>query len=492
MAKFNFWSRAKTILERGGPVVAVFAIVFVGFFGSEWLMHEEPAEAEGERSAIAVDDKTLPKASFIRLTPEKIKWANITTVQVGLQSLQATRTVSGTIQYESTRHLALRAPVNCVVKRCLVTPGQWVQKGERLATLTSAEVGLARNELLKSEADLRLAKLQNDWAEQTHANLGDLLALLKQRPSVEAIEKQFEGKPLGDHRDTLVSAYSQYVLATSVASRTETLQNQGIISGRTSDERTSQREVMAANFKAMCEQADFESRRDSQLAMAELNAAERNVEVCEDRMAVLIGPHGADAHDENRSEFELTAPFEGRIEELHAIESARLSSSEAMFVLADTRTVWVAAQIHQRDWNALSLAADQTLHVTVPAMPGNEFDAKVRFIGATVSPATLSIPLIAELNNSDKLFRPGMFVWVAVPVAETREALAVPTSSIQRHEDQAFVFIEAGAGEYQRVDVETGIETPEWVEVKRGISTDSRVVDRGAFYLKSELLLEEE
>lgn len=163
-----------------------------------------------------------------------------------------------------------------------------------------------------------------------------------------------------------------------------------------------------------------------------------------------------------------------------------------MFVLADTRTVWVAAQIHQRDWNTLSLATDQVLRVTVPAMSDRNFDAKVRFIGATVSAATLSIPLIAELDNTETLFRPGMFVWVAVPVAEPRQVLAVPTSAIQRHEEQAFVFVEISDGEYQRIDVETGLETTDWVEVTRGITEGSRVVSQGAFYLKSELLLEEE
>jgi RND family efflux transporter MFP subunit len=478
------------VAERVGPVVAVVAIVVFGFFGSEWLMKEKAPSAEENTFVRA--GAVGSEASSVHLTPEKIASAAITTKQVETRSLQATRTVSGTIQYDAERHLDLRAPVNCVVTKCLVEHGQWVHKGDRVATLTSAEVGLARNELMKCEADLRLATLQHDWAEQTHSNLNDLLALLKQNPSVQDIEKQFESKLLGDHRDTLVSAYSQFLLATSVATRTETLQNQGIISGRTSEERASQREIMAANFKSMCEQASFESKRDSQQAAAELDAAERAVDVSKDRLAVLIGPHGANTPEANRSEFQLTAPFDARVEELLAVDSSRFSAGETMFVLADTRTVWVAAQIHQRDWNALSLATDQTLRLTVPAMPDAAFAAKVSFVGATVSPATLSIPLVAELNNDDRLFRPGMFVWVDVPVAEPREALAVPIASVQRHEEKAFVFIAAGDGEYQRVDVETGIETPEWVEVTHGLAAGARVVDHGAFYLKSELLLEEE
>jgi cobalt-zinc-cadmium efflux system membrane fusion protein len=249
---------------------------------------------------------------------------------------------------------------------------------------------------------------------------------------------------------------------------------------------------MAASFKSICEQAAFESKRDSQQAAAELDAAARAVEVSKDRLAVLIGPHGAHTPEANRSEFQLTAPFDARVEELLAVESSRFGAGESMFVLADTRTVWVAAQIHQRDWHALSLATDQTLRLTVPAMPDTEFWAKVRFVGATVSPATLSIPLVAELSNDDELFRPGMFVWVDVPIAKPQDTLAVPVAAVQRHEGDAFVFVDTGEGEYQRVDVKTGIETSEWVEVTRGLADGAQVVTHGAFYLKSELLLEED
>jgi hypothetical protein len=42
------------------------------------------------------------------------------------------------------------------------------------------------------------------------------------------------------------------------------------------------------------------------------------------------------------------------------------------------------------------------------------------------------------------------------------------------------------------VDVEVGLETPDWTEIRSGLSEGTQVVGRGAFYLKSELLLEGE
>jgi cobalt-zinc-cadmium efflux system membrane fusion protein len=61
-----------------------------------------------------------------------------------------------------------------------------------------------------------------------------------------------------------------------------------------------------------------------------------------------------------------------------------------------------------------------------------------------------------------------------------------------RHENSSFVFVADSAGSFHRVDVSIGIETPEWVEVSSGLKEGQKVVDQGAFALKSELLLERE
>ena len=66
------------------------------------------------------------------------------------------------------------------------------------------------------------------------------------------------------------------------------------------------------------------------------------------------------------------------------------------------------------------------------------------------------------------------------------------SGAVMTHEGQAFVFVEQDRGTYRRLDVDVGIKTPDWVEIRQGLSAGQRVVDRGAFFLKSEHLLEGE
>jgi cobalt-zinc-cadmium efflux system membrane fusion protein len=85
-----------------------------------------------------------------------------------------------------------------------------------------------------------------------------------------------------------------------------------------------------------------------------------------------------------------------------------------------------------------------------------------------------------------------MFVWVDLPQGELRETLAVPASAVMQHDGKSFVFVSDGQERFRRVDVTTGIESGDSLEILSGLAAGQQVVSRGAFVLKSELLLEKE
>ena len=114
----------------------------------------------------------------------------------------------------------------------------------------------------------------------------------------------------------------------------------------------------------------------------------------------------------------------------------------------------------------------------------------MKFTAGQISPETHTLSIVGELENRTGKFRPGMFVWVAVPVDQPRSALVVPTSAIVQHENKKFVFVADNAHTFHRVDVTTGMQTPEWVEITKGLEAGPNVVDTGTYALKSELLLE--
>ncbi len=408
-----------------------------------------------------------------------------------MRTLRETRRVPATIGYNKTQRLEVTMPVAGVVKQVLAEPGQAVKRGDTLAHLTSIEVGIARDEVVSAEAEAQLARKESQWAGQIYDHLQELLGALNDQLDVTELEEMFDKKVLGKHRDQIFSAYSKLRLAERTAKNTDAVAGEGIAEIIVR-ERRSAREVAAAALASIREQSEFEAMQDKIRKQAALEHAERLVTVSKRKLTVLLGPFAEiapESGDDELCELVLRAPTDGLIEDRLVTRGVHTLPAQVLFTIADTKTLWVTAQIYEREWAAFNESQVTELAVESPAVPDHELQAKVLFVSVGVSPDTRAVPLVAEINNEDGRFKPGMFAWVALPLGMPREGLAVPSSALTRHEERPFVFVEVQPGTYRKVDVTVGLETPELIEITHGLQPGDKVVDRGVFLLKSELLL---
>ncbi len=459
--------------------------------------HGAPSDADAE-ATVAADANVvaLPEAAAREVTLERAV----------LRPLRDQLTVPGRLDYDARRRLSYKSPVDGIVARVLVNVRQKVAKGEPLAEISSPDVGQARDDVRRREADRQIESKAADWAATIATNVDDLLDQLEGHPPLEQVESRFRDRVLGAYREKILAPYSRLLYVEKVIAGTQRLGAGGVLSGRIVEERTSNVEVARASFAAACEEARFETRQAHDRARAALEQADRLVQVARENLRTLVGSKleadtaGAVTADAEESPGEVNAlsalvlrtPFDGVVEEIFMARGERVQAGDPLFVVADTSTLWVQAQINERQWTQVELAEGQEVRVQVPGTVEHLAVARISHVGATVDEATRSVPLIAQLKNDDAHYKPGMFVWVALPEGTSREALAVPADAVLRHEGQAFVFVPEGDGRFRRVDVETGIESDGFVEVTSGIDAGREVVTRGGFVLKSELLLEDD
>ncbi len=324
------------LIKKIGSGVVVAALLIAGFWGSHFLEPTLPTVDE-RTDADTVGEPEL--ARTLTLSREKTASAGIHTTTVAWADIQRTKTVAAKVDYDSSRHVSIKAPVECVVESWLINPGQLVKKGEALAVLSGTEIALARSEIKKSKAEMRLTKINFDWNKETQNNLKTLLATLKQKPTVQHVEEQFDGKLLGEHREHLLRTYTKFVLASRVAKRTRPLSQQGIVTGRVADARFSERDVASTEFTAACEQSEFDGRQALAKAEAELELAEQNLVVSQGRLRLLLGPLADVSADGIGGDFKILAPFDGRIEALMTSPASRLLQGDEILRLADTTTL---------------------------------------------------------------------------------------------------------------------------------------------------------
>jgi membrane fusion protein, heavy metal efflux system len=187
---------------------------------------------------------------------------------------------------------------------------------------------------------------------------------------------------------------------------------------------------------------------------------------------------------------EIRAPISGTVEQLTLANSERVNAEESLLVLADTRVLWVEAQLRESQWRAISLRPNDPLRVTTPAFD-EQLEASVNFVGRSVDAMTNSIPIVATVYNDGRL-RPGLFVNVELPLGEKRSCLVVPEAAVAIHEGQSFVFTPLKENLFERRDVKTGQQVNGWIEITSGLEEGEEIVVEGGFFLKSELLLEAE
>ena len=368
--------------------------------------------------------------------------------------------VPGRIQYDDAHRVDVRATANGILVQVRVMPGDRVAAGQVLAVVSSPEIGLARTEVHHAHESLELATKKEEWVNETSKNVAALVEGLKNNTPMNEIERQFRDKTLGKSRERLMSAYSRYLLAESLAKSADTV-GRNVLPVVTLAERTAECRRTEAALRAACEQAGFDIQREVTLAEIETGDALRRLRIAEQQRTALLGyardavPEEATAGDV-LSRVEIQAPFDGTIEDKRFAQSDRVRPSDIIFVLANTRSLWVDADLREQDWPAMTLEPGQELLVETPAMPGCKLKARVQR-GRWASPETNSVSLIAEIENENGLLRPGLFVRVSIPIGAPRDVLSIPASAFMQHEGAKFVFVQIGPRTFRRADV-----TPAW------------------------------
>ncbi len=509
-------SAAQPLLKRLQRSLTGVAFLAVGAFVWWWLANTHMGgggHPGGRPAADHAGGGGQPAATDLVMLPAAATGGGeIALAPVGMRTLREHLTVPGRLDYDARYRLDYESPVDGIVSRVFVQVRQRVSKGDSLAEVSSPDVGTARDDVRRREADREIAQKAADWAATIDGNVEALLDALATHPPLDAIEKGFQGRVLGGYREKILGAYSRLLYVEKVSASTKQLGEGGVLSGRIVEERTSNLEVARSSFAAACEDARFLTRQDRDRARAALEQADRLVQIAREHLRTLVGSkldadvggEGAatgvtDAEGEEGpaaggalSTLVLRTPFDGLVEDIFVARGERVQAGDRLFVVADTATLWVRAQIHERQWTTVEVAEGQEVRVNVPGASDHDTTARISHVGATVEAESRSVPLVAELKNDDAHYKPGMFVWVELPQGRQREGLAVPSEAVMRHEGQAFVFVPEGEGRYRRVGVDTGIDSDGFVEVTNGLTEGQLVVSRGAFLLKSELLLEKE
>lgn len=123
--------------------------------------------------------------------------------------------------------------------------------------------------------------------------------------------------------------------------------------------------------------------------------------------------------EESAARLLIRSPLSGQVIEKNVVEGASVESGTVLFKVADLATVWIEADVYERDLPFLRLG--QEIEARVDALPGMSFMGEVALIYPVLNAETRTNRIRVFVENPDLLLRPGMFATVLVrtPISET-------------------------------------------------------------------------
>ncbi|MBI2813034.1 MAG: efflux RND transporter periplasmic adaptor subunit [Opitutae bacterium] len=194
--------------------------------------------------------------------------------------------------------------------------------------------------------------------------------------------------------------------------------------------------------------------------------------------------------DEARRTYTFRAPADGVVIEKMAVAGQMMKAGEKIYRLADLSTVWVHAQIYEKDLPFVQ--EGQPAEVRTSYGQQRSFAGAVRLLLPQVEEQTRAATARLVLPNPDRYLRPGMFTDVRFTAQLAESAVLVPDMAVLRSGERNTVFIAKDGGSFEPRAVQLGARSEgNFYEVLSGLSEGDRVVTSGQFMLDSESQLRE-
>jgi len=191
-----------------------------------------------------------------------------------------------------------------------------------------------------------------------------------------------------------------------------------------------------------------------------------------------------------RSQIAIVAPFAGRVIARDLTKGELVDTTQKLFVVADLSTLWVVANVAEKDISYLhraTLSPDQPVEIHVPAYPDEVFQGTVTYVGDVLDTETRTMAVRLTVANPTGRLKPEMFATIRV-LSEPEDVLVVPEAAVQHDRDRIFVFVQKEPGVFEARTIRAGDKNGTFAEILEGVKEGETVVREGAFILKSELL----
>jgi cobalt-zinc-cadmium efflux system membrane fusion protein len=224
--------------------------------------------------------------------------------------------------------------------------------------------------------------------------------------------------------------------------------------------------------------------RDLEQAESDRNQAHADLDAAEQGMKILGIKNPSDlAKAPASAQIPVLAPIGGEVVERLVSPGQVVQAGQTQaFTISDLSTVWVLANVYQADLAFVKSGED--VAVQTDAYPGT-FHGRISYVSPALDPNTRTLQARIVVDNPGEKLKRDMYCTVTVKAGTVANAIAVPNASVMRDDNnQPFVYVETGANQFGRRDVEIGESENGLTQITKGVSPGEKVVGDGSLFLQ--------
>ncbi|WP_192347733.1 efflux RND transporter periplasmic adaptor subunit [Algoriphagus sp. Y33] len=178
----------------------------------------------------------------------------------------------------------------------------------------------------------------------------------------------------------------------------------------------------------------------------------------------------------------IRAPFNGILGLRQVSEGSVIATSDIIANFVNIDPIKIEFSIPERYANQVTLGS--SIYFSNESSP-EEVVGKVFAFENQIDAATRTLKLRAESPNKDRKFLPGMFVRIRFVLAETEDALMVPSESVIPELQGYKVFVVGADNKAEERKVEIGTRTDTHVQIMSGLNVGDLVLTTGVLQART-------
>jgi len=184
----------------------------------------------------------------------------------------------------------------------------------------------------------------------------------------------------------------------------------------------------------------------------------------------------------NLKECKVASPISGMVTNKYVNEGELTGPQQVAFVIMQMDKVKVEINLPEEAFGYMT--EGNKGYVEVDAIPGEVFEGTITKIYPTIDPLSRTFKVTISLNNPELKLRSGMTARAKVVEQAKADTILAPKTSIIRGEKGYYVF-KVVSNRIEKIQVHTGIEGTDAIEILKGISSGDVVVTKGITGLKN-------